>query len=145
MPIATPADQQWVDIVPPDVPAQALDAFTSGILLALLLMAIATGVYLYRRPRWRARRKLHGLARELQASRVTIKAACWQVQKCLRSGLGQHRLQAVRWPEDCHADWLVYVNRLTQCCFAAEPPARSELDSIIHEALAWLKRKVADS
>jgi len=145
MPIATAVDQQWVDIVPPDVPAQALDTFAGGILLALLLMVVAVGVYFYRRPRWRARRALHGLARELQASRVAIKPACWQVQQCLRSGLGQHRLQAVRWPDDYHGDWLGYVNRLSRCCFAAEPPAHSELDSIIHEALAWLNRKVADS
>lgn len=142
-PMPTPAsiDEKWVDIVSPVAPSHTVDPLGIGVVAAGLLVLLGLVVMLYRRPRARAKRALRRLARDLRGARVGAKPVCVQVQQCLRSGLGRHQLQSVQWRDDHCADWLAYVNRLAQCCFAAPSPSRAELEAIIHEALAWLDTK----
>lgn len=145
MPTPAPINETWVDIVPPGAPPHTTDPFTWGIGVAVLVVLIGMAVVLYRRPRSRAKRALRRLARDLWGSRIDAKPACVRIQQCLRTGLGRRHLPSVPWCDDYHADWLAYVNRLTACCFAAPSPSKAELDSLIHEALAWLDRKAADT
>lgn len=145
MPTPASIDEKWMDIIPPVAPAHSADPAVTGIVVAVLLVLIGLGVFFCRRPRSRAKRALRRLARDLHASRIEIKPACYEIQRWLRSGLGQSRLQAVKWSHVDSANWLAYVNRLAQYCFGPEPPATDELDGVIHEALAWLNRKVDGS
>ena len=133
-------DEKWVDIVPPVASIPTTDSITIGIFVSLVV-AIAVGIYLYRRPRWRARRSLRRLAHDLQHSRVESRQACFRIQQCLRDGFRWHRLQTLQWTDSSHADWLVFLNRLTQYCYAAGSPDVAELQGVLHEALSWLNKK----
>jgi hypothetical protein len=135
--------QKWVDIVPPEVPAYSVDPVLLALSAALFVAALVLGVIVYRRPRQKAKRMLRRLAHDLKRCSSEVKPACFQVRQCLRSGLGQPRLQSVPWGPANHAHWQAYLNRLTKCCFAAEPPSVVEVDGIIQEALAWLNKNKA--
>lgn len=138
-------DSHWVDIVPPLAPVSVADPLMIVAALAPLLGLLAIGVWLYRRPRYRNRRALQGLARSLRDSPGGTRSACFEIQRCLRSGLARQRLRAVSWSDARQADWRDYLDRLTRYCYAAEAPAASEVDGMIREARAWLARKVAES
>ena len=145
MPTPAPISEKWVDIAPPGAPPDTMDPFTCGIVVAVIVVLISVAVILYRRPRSRAKWALRRLARDLQDSRIEAKPACVRIKQCLRTGLGRRDLQSVQWSEERYAGWHAYVKRLTEGCFAAPSPSRAELDSLIHEALAWLEGKAVDA
>jgi len=145
MPLSAHIEDKWVDIVPPGVPVHSVETLTIVVSATLLVALIALGILFYRRPRQRAKRALRRLAHDLHRSQVDIKTACFQVKRCLRDGFGQRRLQFININQDNQGNWQSYLNRLTKCCFAAEPPTVAELDSVIHEALAWLNKKAVNT
>lgn len=137
-----PADTQWVDIIPPEAPAFAVDSIAFTLALVLILTSLALAGVWSRRPRTRARRSLRRLARELRAAGDT-KAAVFAIRCALREGLGERRLHAVRFgpPHDAH--WHEYLNRLTHACFAPASPGGDDIRQLIDEAVAWLKLRRA--
>jgi hypothetical protein len=136
MAIPPSIETKWVDIVPPLAPASPADPYLFVPLAVLFVALITVGIYLYLRPRQRARRALRRLYRDLRQSRVEAKAACFQVRECLRSPA---------WTHGNDAGWQAYLDRLSQYCFSAEAPDPAEADAVIAQALAWLDQKVAAS
>jgi hypothetical protein len=145
MPISAQIDEKWVDILPPEVPVHSLEPLTVMVSVSLLIALITLGIYFYNRPRQRARRALRRLAYDLRRSQVDIKPACFRIRQCLGEGFRQRRLQSVQLSHDYDVEWQIYLNRLTHCCFAAEPPTAAELESVIYEALDWLNKKTVDT
>jgi hypothetical protein len=136
-------EQKWVDIVPPEMPMQSLDFVALVIVIAVLLVIFVLGIAIYNHPRQRAKRALHRLTRDLRRYPQEVKAVCFQVTRCLKTGFAQSRLQAIPWNPAYQSDWQNYLDRLTKCCFAEQPPSAAEADSIIQGALAWLNKNKA--
>ncbi|MCG6870692.1 MAG: hypothetical protein LJE84_00215 [Gammaproteobacteria bacterium] len=136
-------DRSWIDIVPPDAPAQVSDPLTvaGGIVLLGLLLVLAW--LLLRRPRQRARRTLRRIHRELPGSATGTRAAGFQVRRCLRAGFGHHRLEDLDPGSDHREQWRAFLDRLGRCCFSAQPPAVEELQAVVREAQQWLGRRPA--
>ena len=138
MTTARHAEGTWVDIVPPAPPAVGADP-TLLLVVLLLLGLLLAGVLYWRRPRPRARRRLRRLDRALRRARLEPKQAGFEIRHCLREGLGQRHLEALRLEDALQAEWQAYLARLRHCCFAASPPTRVELDALIRQARRWLR------
>jgi hypothetical protein len=135
-------EENWVDIVPPELPATAPDpVLYLGSFIALVLL-LAFGIYLQRRPRQRSRRALRRLSRDLRRARLEPKRACFEIRRWLRTGFGYRRLQSVPLAHSLQADWQAYLDRLGHYCFSGEAPSVAELDGIIREARVWLDARV---
>lgn len=145
MPTTTHIDDQWVDIVPPEVPLATGVPITIIVFVSMFAVLLALGIFFYNRPRRRAKRAVRRLAHDLQRSQDSTKLICFRIRQYLREGFVQHRLQSVQLAYVHQADWQAYLNKLNHCCFAAERPTASELDSVIHEALKWLNKKAVNA
>jgi hypothetical protein len=137
-------DSKWVDIVSPVAPVPVADPVALAAVMAALLVLFAVGFWFYRRPRLRNRRALLRLARALPGSPGETRLLCFEIRRCLRSGLQQRRLRSIAWADADPGEWRDYLERLTHFCYAADTPAVNEVDGMIHEGRAWLRRKVAD-
>ncbi len=129
-------DQNWVDIVPPESPAQAADSQLLWVLLALVLAAGIVAIFWHRR-RQHGKRVLRRMLYDLRASDIDTKAGCSQVMSCLRESLGTRRLKSLS--DD--RDWQHYLHRLDKCCFSTKPVSSSELKAVVQEGLQWLENK----
>jgi hypothetical protein len=145
MPTSVQIDEKWVDILPPEVPLHSVEPLTIMVSASLLVVLLVLGIFFYNRPRQRAKRALRRLVHDLRRSQVDIKPACFKIRQCLGEGFRQGRLQSVQLSHNHDVEWQIYLNRLTHCCFAAEPPTVAELESVIHEALDWLNKKTVDT
>ena len=111
------------------------------LVVSVLVVLIALGIFFYYRPRQSAKRALRKLAHAVQGSQVEIKPACFRIRQYLAQGFEQHQLQSVQLSHAHHMQWQNFLNRLSQYCFAAQPPSTAELNGIITEALDWLNKK----
>jgi hypothetical protein len=140
----THIDTHWVDIVPPPAPAHAADPLAIVTFLTLLLALLAVAIWLYRRPRYRNRRTLRRMAQALRSSPGDTRSVCFDIPRCLRSGLAQQRLRAIAWVDANPTEWRDYLDRLTRYCYSADVPGANEVDGMIREARVWLERKAAN-
>jgi len=141
MAVGENVELKWMDIVPPEVPTGSIDSILVMVCAVLIVALLALGLFLYRHPKQKARRALRRLAQNLTRRDFETRAVCFGVRQCLSSGLGHGRLQSIPWDSHNDNNWMVYLDRLTRCCFAPEPPSVSEADHVIREALAWLNKK----
>jgi hypothetical protein len=145
MPAPAQINNSWVDIVPPGVPVHSIAPWAIVLAVSILVALIALGIFFYYRPCQRAKRALRKLAHAVQGSQVEIKPACFRIRQYLAEGFEQHQLQSVQLGHAHHMQWQNFLNRLSQYCFAAQPPGTAELNGIIAEALDWLNKKPVDT
>jgi hypothetical protein len=129
-------DQNWVDIVPPEPPAQAVDSPLLWVLLAMVLAAGIVAIFWYQRRQYK-KRVLRRMLYDLRVSDIDTKAGCSQVMSCLRESLGTRWLKSLSGDRD----WQHYLRRLDKCCFSTKPVSSSELKALIKEGLQWLENK----
>lgn len=130
--------QHWVDIVPPQAPAQPLASWLIALLVLTLLALAGLALWIALRPARQARRALRRLARDTRQARIDRKAACLQIRRLLASGSGSAKLRQLCWQHTANDQWQGYLDRLDAACFAAATPAQTELDSLIEQAINWL-------
>jgi len=131
-----PIDAGWVDILPPEAPAQSAGTTLVWSLSVFLLLAGIAGILWYRRQH-QAKRRLRHLLQELRIADADSKSCCAQIICSLREKQTARHL--LHWSKD--PDWQQYLRRLEACRYSADPLSKQQLESLVEEALMWLNRK----
>ena len=136
MPPPALTDSAWVDILPPEAPAQAAGAPLLWSLTVFLLLACLTGILWYRHQK-QARTRLRHVLRELRSGSQDSKAVCAEIMQYLRDKRVARHLK--HWSND--PAWQQYLSRLEACRYSAETIPEHQAQDLVQEALTWLNRK----
>lgn len=132
--------EQWIDIVPPQMPAGdggVILYFVLGVMLLATLLALMW--YYYSRPQQHAKRQLRLLIKKIHLNDIDSRSLSFELVHCLRLAFSRQRLQEVRFADTLHENWSRYLIKLNILCFSPAPPNTDDLAQALDEAVQWLK------
>ena len=131
------AQQSWVDIIAPAMPANS-DAWQFFIAIGGLLV-LGGCLYVYSRPVIRARWRLFLLSRKISPSTKDLRSVCLEIVHCLRSVYRTNMLRELHFSNQPQSEWLGFINRLDSYCFSHQQPSAQQTSKLIKEATDWLR------
>lgn len=130
-------DSQWVDILPPSPPEPVSLWVWLGMALVLIAMAALAWWYWRRQPRQRALRQLRNCERQLKHALLPPKPIAAAMYRAVQQAVATVPTAQLHARD---AKWQDYYLRLAHCVFHAREPSVTELDTLLGEARAWLRR-----
>lgn len=137
--VITLADSAWVDIIPPET------QLTSSVLLPTMLIVIAVLIIIATITYWRLNhkqkviRKLKKLKQRSLNNNIEGKSCVLDVITCLTSGLKISNLRYQMVAADKRHQWQTFNNKLTKCCYSANPVNQKDVADLIEESMWWIK------
>lgn len=130
-------DKQWAGIIEPGAPPTDETQLLWWLLPILIAGLLA--LYYRQRPRPAMRRQLRHLRRRLRDNRLDRRNAGFTIAECLRRGRATTRLDRLDFGTQ-QAHWRAFLGELQQAQYRPRPPSQTELNTLLEEAMAWLRR-----
>ena len=130
-------DSQWVDILPPSPPAPVPLWVWFGMALVLIAIAALAWWYWRRQPRQRALRQLRRCERQLRHALLPPKPIAAALYRAVQQAVAMVPTAQLHARD---AQWQDYYRRLAQCVFHAREPSAADIQTLLSESRAWLRR-----
>lgn len=131
-------DNQWVEIVTPQAPADQTTLIVILICIFMLAVLVA-GYFLFRQSAERkALYKLKKLQEKIRNRAQNQRELAFEVADSLRMAFRVTSLDKITIEADQKQQWDIYRQRLLESCYASVSPAWEDIQDLVNSAMSWL-------
>jgi len=131
-------DNQWVEIVTPQSPAD--QTILIVILISIFILAVLVAAYFlfHQSAERKALSKLKKLQEKVRNRAQNERELAFEVAASLRMAFQVTNLDKITIEADKKQQWELYRQRLLECCYASVSPAWEEIQNLVNSAMSWL-------
>lgn len=132
-------DNQWVEIVTPQAPADQTILIVIFICI-FMLVALVAGYFLFRRSAKRkALSKLKKLQEKIRNRAQNRRELAFEVADSLRMGFQVTNLDKITMEADKKQQWELYRQCLLESCYASVSPDWEDIQALVNSAMSWIE------